>query len=56
MMLDIHKDVKAFKAECIKHKVAIGRQFPALPTYARVSLGTMAEMQKAFEVFKTTLA
>jgi histidinol-phosphate aminotransferase len=56
MMLDIHRDVKAFKAECIKHKVAIGRQFPALPTYARVSLGTPSEMKKAFEVFKTTLA
>ena len=48
--------VKAFKAECIKHQVAIGRQFPALPTHARVSFGTMTEMKKAFEVFTTTLA
>jgi histidinol-phosphate aminotransferase len=56
MMIDIHKDVKAFKTECIKHKVAIGRQFPSLPTHARVSIGTMAEMKKAFAVFKTTLA
>jgi histidinol-phosphate aminotransferase len=56
MMVDIHRDVKAFKAECIKHKVAIGRQFTALPTHARVSLGTPAEMQKALAVFKTTLA
>ncbi|MEP6729389.1 MAG: aminotransferase class I/II-fold pyridoxal phosphate-dependent enzyme, partial [bacterium] len=56
MMVDIHRDVKAFKLECIKHKVAIGRQFPALPTHARVSLGTMPELKKAFAVFKTTLA
>jgi histidinol-phosphate aminotransferase len=56
MMIDIHRDVKAFKAECIKHKVAIGRPFPSLPTHARVSIGTMAEMKKAFTVFKTTLA
>ena len=56
MMIDIHKDVKAFKAECIKHKVAIGRQFTALPTHARVSIGTPAEMKKALSVFKTTLA
>ena len=56
MMLDIHRDAKAFKAECIKHKVAVGRQFPALPTYARVSIGTMAEMKKAVEVFTATLA
>ena len=56
MMIDIHRDVKLFKGECIKHKVAIGRQFPALPTHVRVSIGTMAEMKKAFAVFKTTLA
>ncbi|MEO8337127.1 MAG: aminotransferase class I/II-fold pyridoxal phosphate-dependent enzyme [bacterium] len=56
MMVDIHRDVKAFKAECIKHKIAIGRQFTALPTHARVSLGTPAEMKKALGVFKTTLA
>lgn len=56
MMVDIHRDVKAFKAECIKHKVAIGRQFTALPTHARVSIGTPAEMKKALAVFKTTLA
>ena len=56
MMVDIHRDVKAFKAECLRHKIAIGRQFPALPTHARISIGTMAEMKKAFEVFRTTLA
>ena len=56
MMIDIHRDVKLFKAECIKHNVAIGRQFPALPTHARISIGTMTEMKKAFAVFKTTLA
>ena len=56
LMVDIHRDSKAFKMECIKHKVAIGRPFPSLPTYARVSLGTMPEMKKALGVFRTTLA
>jgi histidinol-phosphate aminotransferase len=56
MMVDIKRDVKLYKSECLKHDVAIGRQFPALPTHARISFGTMAEMQKAFAVFKTTLA
>jgi histidinol-phosphate aminotransferase len=56
MMVDIKRDVKAFKLECIKKSVAIGRPFPALPTHARVSIGTMAEMQKAVEVFHSTLA
>jgi histidinol-phosphate aminotransferase len=56
MMVDIKRDVKAFKAECIKRGVAIGRPFPPLNTHVRVSIGTMAEMQKAVEVFHTTLA
>ena len=56
MMVDIKRDVKAFKAECIKKGVAIGRPFPPLNTHVRISVGTMAEMQKAVEVFHTTLA
>jgi histidinol-phosphate aminotransferase len=55
IMVDLHRDSKAFKLECVKHKVAIGRQFPALPTYARVGIGTMPEMKKATEVFKAVL-
>ena len=56
MMIDIHRDARAFKLECVKHKVAIGRAFPALPTHARVSIGTLPEMKKAIAVFRTTLA
>jgi len=55
-MVDVRRDAKAFKLECIKHNVAIGRQFPALPNYARVSVGTMPEMRKAVAAFKTVLA
>ena len=56
MMVDIHRDAKAFKMECVKHLVAVGRQFPALPNHVRVSIGTMPEMKKALEVFRVTLA
>jgi histidinol-phosphate aminotransferase len=56
MMVDIHRDSKAFKLECVKHNVAVGRQFPALPNYVRVSIGTMEEMKKALPVFKANLA
>jgi histidinol-phosphate aminotransferase len=54
-MVDVHRDAKAFKAECITHKVAIGRPFPALPTHARISIGTMPEMKKAVGVFQAVL-
>lgn len=56
MMVDIRRDSKAFKMECVKQKVAIGRPFPSLPNHARISIGTMDEMKKAIPVFRTTLA
>jgi histidinol-phosphate aminotransferase len=56
LMVDIRRDPKAFKTECITHDVAIGRAFPALPTHARVSIGTMPEMKKAVAVFHTVLS
>jgi histidinol-phosphate aminotransferase len=56
LMVDIRRDPHAFKLDCAKHKVAIGRKFPALPKYARISIGTMPEMKKAVEVFRTVLA
>ena len=56
MMVDIRRDSKAFKTECLKQGVAVGRPFPPLNTHTRISFGTMAEMRKALRVFKTTLA
>lgn len=56
MMVDIRRDAKQFKLDALKRNVAVGRQFPALPTWVRVSVGTMPEMQKAREVFRTLLA
>ena len=55
MMVDIRRDAKAFKAACLERGVAIGRPFPPLTTQARVSFGTMAEMQKAVEIFRAVL-
>jgi histidinol-phosphate aminotransferase len=55
-MVDVRRDAKAFKLECVKHNVAIGRQFPALPNYARISVGTLPEMKKAVAAFRTVLA
>jgi histidinol-phosphate aminotransferase len=56
MMVDVRRDAKQFKLECIKHNVAVGRQFPSLPTWVRVSVGTLPEMQKALQVFQGVLA
>ncbi len=56
MMVDIRRDAHAFKLECVKHKVAIGRAFPSLANYARISVGTMPQMKKAVDVFRAVLA
>jgi histidinol-phosphate aminotransferase len=55
MMVDVRRDAKTFKLECVKHNVAIGRAFPAVPNYARISVGTMPEMKKAVTVFRQVL-
>jgi len=56
MMVDIRRDAKQFKLDCLQQKVAVGRQFTSLPTWVRVSVGTPEEMAKAVRVFRTMLA
>jgi histidinol-phosphate aminotransferase len=46
----------AFREACAKQGVLVGRDFPPLEKqWARISLGTMEEMQKATEVFRNVL-
>ena len=47
---------KAFRDGCAKHKVIVGRDFPPYEKeYARISMGTMDEMQRATEAFRDVL-
>jgi histidinol-phosphate aminotransferase len=46
----------AFRDACVKHGVMVGRDFPPLEKqWARISIGTMDEMQKATDVFRQVL-
>jgi histidinol-phosphate aminotransferase len=46
----------AFRDACAKHRVMVGRDFPPLQKqWARISIGTMEEMQKATDVFRQVL-
>ena len=56
MMVDVKRDAAAFKRACVAKKVAVGRAFPQLPTYSRISFGTMDEMRKATAVFAEVLS
>ena len=50
------RPAKDFREACAKQGVMVGRDFPPFEkTHARISIGTMDEMQKAAEVFRSVL-
>lgn len=55
VMADIGRDVLGFRSACAARGVAVGRAFPPLGTHARISIGTMPEMQEACGVFAEVL-
>lgn len=55
VMADIGRDCVAFRDACRAKGIAVGRPFPPLSTYSRISIGTMAEMQRACDVFASVL-
>jgi histidinol-phosphate aminotransferase len=56
LMVDVRRDPKEFQEACRKRDVLVGRPFPPLRTHARVSVGTMNEMQRAADVFRQVLS
>jgi histidinol-phosphate aminotransferase len=56
LFVDIGRPAKEFREACAKSIVMVGRDFPPFEkTHARISIGTMDEMQKATEVFRNVL-
>jgi histidinol-phosphate aminotransferase len=55
VMVDIRRPAGPFKSACLQKGVAVGRAFPALPTFSRITFGTMPEMAKAAAIFKDLL-
>lgn len=55
VMVDLGRDAGAFRGGCETGGVHIGRRFPPLATHVRISLGTMAEMERAWTVFAPLL-
>ena len=54
---NIGRPAADFRSACREHGVGVGRDFPPMEkTHARISIGTMDEMQRACEVFKEVLA
>jgi histidinol-phosphate aminotransferase len=56
LMIDLRRDMRPVREACRKEGIAVGRPFPPLTTWLRISVGTMEEMQKATEVLRRALA
>jgi histidinol-phosphate aminotransferase len=55
LMVNLQRDSRPFRDGCRRNGVAVGRPFPPLNNYARISIGTMDEMQRAGGIFKRVL-
>lgn len=55
LMADVKRDTAAFASACRSAGIAVGRPFPPLLTHARISIGTLTEMQRACAVFERVL-
>jgi histidinol-phosphate aminotransferase len=56
IFVNLGRPASEFRNACRTLGVAVGRDFPPLEkTHSRISLGTMAEMRKAVEVFQKVL-
>ena len=56
IFVDIGRPAKEFRDACAKLGVMVGRDFPPFEnSHCRISIGTMAEMQKATQVFRDVL-
>ena len=57
MFINIKRPAREFREACLKEGVLVGRDFPPYEkTHARISIGTMEEMQKAVQVFEHVLS
>ena len=57
IFVDIRRPAADFRAACREHGVGVGRDFrPMEQTHARISIGTLDEMERACGVFEQVLA
>ena len=55
--MDIKRPAADFRDACAKENVLVGRDFPPYEkSHARISVGTMDEMQRAVKTFERALA
>jgi histidinol-phosphate aminotransferase len=56
IFVNLGRPAEGFRTACRASGVQVGRDFPPMEkTHCRISIGTMEEMQKAVDVFKSAL-
>jgi len=56
VFVNIRRDSRTFQEACRVKGVQVGRAFPPMTTWARISIGTQEEMNKAVPVFMEVLS
>lgn len=55
-MIDLRREVKPMIASLLKRGVEVGRFFPSLPNFMRVTIGTRAQMETFVSAFREVMA
>lgn len=55
LMIDLRRDVRRVIEAMKQNKVEVGRFFPAIPNFMRVTIGTKADMQTFIKVFRQVM-
>jgi histidinol-phosphate aminotransferase len=55
VLVNIRRDAEQFAKECLAQAVAVGRPFPPLTDWSRITIGTEHEMRRAIGVFRKVL-
>jgi histidinol-phosphate aminotransferase len=55
LMINLKRDVRQVLGAMRQNKVEVGRFFPAMPNFMRVTIGTKAEMQTFLSVFRQVM-
>lgn len=56
MMIDLRREVRPITDALRTRSVEVGRLFPALPTFMRVTIGTSSEMKQFLTAFREVMA
>jgi histidinol-phosphate aminotransferase len=56
MMIDLRREVRPVISDLRGRGVEVGRVFPALPNFLRVTIGTAPEMKQFVSAFRETMA